>query len=270
VAHFSVRAMRWSIAYAMARPMQPHGGFWVKAPISMAGRAHVPCHCWRAYDYDPTGRLFLAHQRGVAYNVAEREWEQRLFPGLQHKGALHTLAEWTPHGLVMLSAAGAFIFDGKTEAWKALPWRGPRAGHCYGDGGSAVYDSTRDCLWIGMNRILKYDFETGTAAVVNRDTGRFPFTREPVYLPEADQVLLMRTRSNPDRVWKPAENAFYDVTLSWPDDKPPSFSWHSAMAYDPKLKLVFLNSMSRKAVYALRFDHKTAPMRKVPAKPAKP
>ncbi len=273
VAHFSVPGGFWTIGYHPDDPIervyatQP-------TPISFRNRVHVPIHAYKAYCYDPTVKKMLYFDR--AYDPLVREWVPAPYPGLSHRGPMHSHMESTPKGAVTISTQGLFRLDAQARAWKRLPWKGPNIRRIYCDGPCVCYDSRRDCLWLADDTaVVRYDFATGQAVKVPatrpKPLGKWMLWGEQVYLPDADLILLMRLFSKPDGAvanvaWSPADGKYYWVELAFVSgDKPVPFrknpfSWHDAIRYDPKLKLVLINNSSAQRVWVMRFDRKTAKM----------
>jgi len=281
VSHFSVLGGFWSIGYATDEPIervyasQP-------TPLSFRDRCHVPVHAYRAYMYDQTaGKMFYLDR---AYDPLVREWIPTPFPGLEHLGVMHSQMKATPAGVVCFSTKGLFRFDAKAGTFNKLPWTGPMPNSVdcsWCDGPCMTYDSKRDCLWIAQKEAMyKYDFATGVSEVItpvksNRPTGAdWLINIESAYLPDADLILAMKLAKRADGkvvnyAWNPQDNKFYWVELKYVDngkaveftDNP--FSWQEAMAYDPELKIVFLNNCSAYKVWALKFDRKTAKLTEI-------
>ncbi len=270
VAHFSVLGSCWTLGYHPDDPIevvyasQP-------TPISFHDRVHVPVHAYKAYCYDPTaGKM---HYFDRAYDPAVREWEPRAYPGLSHRGPMHSHVKPTPHGAVTFSDRGLFRFDAKAAQWVKLPWDGPNPGRIWCDGDSLFHDAKRDCLWLSdRSDVYRYDMATGKAEKVAvtkpKVIGQYTLWGEQVYLPGDDLVLLMRLFPRGgglgNVVWDPNDGKFYWADLKFVADdkevqfKSNPFSWHDALAYDPELKLVLLNNSSDQRVWAMRFDRKSA------------
>lgn len=273
VAHFSLRGGFWTIGY---HPDDPIDKVYASqpTPLSFNDRPHVPVHAYKAYCYDPTaGKMFYFDR---AYNPAVREWEPLPFPGLEHRGVMHSFMAPTPHGAVTYSEKGLFLFDAKAGRWNKLPWDGPPFGPIWCDGHALRYDSKRDCLWFANDKdIWRYDMATGKAAKLGitkpKALGQFIFWGEQVYLPDADLMLIMRLFKAPDGklrniAWDPSDSRFYWVDLRFEAKGKPvefkdnPFSWSDALAYDPTLNLVILNNSSDYKVWVLKFDRKAAKM----------
>ncbi|MGQ9662703.1 MAG: hypothetical protein ACUVWX_10275 [Kiritimatiellia bacterium] len=234
-------------------------------------------HAYKAYCYDYSAKKMLFFDR--AYDPAVREWEIRAYPGLQHSGVMHSHVEPTPLGAVCYSAKGLFRFNPQAGAWQKLPWEGPNPGSIWCDGDSLLYDSKRNCLWLAIKKdIYRYELSTGKAEKIAfkkpKVLGEFLFYGEEVYLSDADLVLIMNLFTRPDGTlsnvaWDPNDYSFYWIDLKFFDgekeirfQKNP-FSWHDALAYDPELKLVFLNNSSSQKVWALKFDKRTARLERI-------
>ncbi|HUT34265.1 MAG TPA: kelch repeat-containing protein [Planctomycetota bacterium] len=273
VAHFSLRGGCWTIGY---HPDDPIDKVYASqpTPLSFNDRVHVPVHAYKAYCYDATaGKMFYFDR---AYNPAVREWEPQPFPGLEHRGPMHSFMAPTPRGAVTYSEKGLFLFDAKAGKWQKLPWDGPAFGGIWCDGHGLRYDSKRDCLWFANDKdIWRYDLATGKAAKLGitkpKALGQFIFWGEQVYLPDADLILLMRLFQAPDGTlrniaWDPADSRFYWADLKFEAKGKPvafkdnPFSWSDALCYDPGLKLVVLNNSSDYKVWVLKFDRKAARM----------
>jgi len=276
VAHFSVLGCFWTIGY---HPDDPIETVYASqpTPVSFNDRAHVPVHAYKAYDYDPTaGKMFYFDR---AYNPAAREWEPAPFPGLEHKGTMHSFLAPTPQGMVTYSEKGLYRFDAKAGRWQKLPWNGPAFGGIWCDGHGLRYDAKRDCLWFANDKaIFRYDLATGKAEKLEvkkpKALGQFIFWGEEIYVPDADLILIMNLFKKPDgklsnAAWDPAENKFYWVALRFiENDKPvefkePPFSWSDALRYDPELKLAVLNNSSARKVWVLKFDRKSAGLEEI-------
>ncbi|MCY3018944.1 MAG: hypothetical protein NTW87_07950 [Planctomycetota bacterium] len=271
VAHFSVLGGFWTLGYHPDDPIEIIYAC-VPTPLSFSDRVHVPIHAYKAYCYDSSAGKMVYFDR--AYNPAVREWEPAPFPGLEHRGPMHSFMAPTPLGAVAYSDKGLFRFDAKAGRWQKLPWTGPAFGAIWCDGHALRYDSKRDCLWLANDKaIFRYDLATGKAEKLEvkkpKALGQFVLWGEEVYIPDADLILLMQLFKKPDGklgnvAWDPAENKFYWVDLKFVEnDKPvefkePPFSWSDALSYDAELKLVLLNNSSARKVWVMKLDRKTA------------
>jgi len=275
VAHFSVRGGFWTIGY---HPDDPIERVYATQPTSLSfnDRVHVPVHAYKAYCYDPTAKKMFYFNRG--YDPLVREWVPTPYPGLLHRGPMHSHMESTPEGAVCYSNKGLYRFNAGSGAWQKLPWKGPRIRRIWCDGTAVCYDSKRDCLWTADDSsIVRYDFATGQAKKVAarkpKAVGRWMLWGEQVYLPEADLILIMRLFRRPDGrpsnvVWSPVDGKYYWADLKFVSGGKPAklgrgFSWHDALAYDPALKVVLLNNSSARRVWVLKFDRKAARLEEI-------
>ena len=277
VAHFSLRGGCWTIGFHPDDPIeivyasQP-------TPVSFADRPHVPIHAYRAYCFDPTAEKMLFFD--LAYDLNAREWEPKVSPGLEHRGPMHSHMTATPHGAVTFSEKGLFRFDVKNATWRKLPWDGPKPAGIWCDGDGLCYDAKRDALWLSVGPdIYRYSFATNKGEKVPvrvpAGLGKYVFYGETAYLPDDDLILLMRRVRRPDGQWAnlvfdPAAAKFHwmNAKIVGPDGKEMAFKetpfgWDDALAYDPHLKLVVLNSSHLRNVFVLRFDRKRAGLEEV-------
>jgi Galactose oxidase, central domain len=271
VAHFSLLGGFWSIGF---HPDDPIERVYAVQPtfLSFNDRVHVPIHAYRAYCYDPTAKQMFYGNRG--YDPLVREWAPAPYPGLSWRGPMHSQMENTPQGAVTLSTKGLFRFNAKTSKWDKLPWEGEKAMSMWCDGSTLCYDSKRNCLWLaGRKKIVRYNIADGRAKKVAvskpKALGTWHLWSEQVYLPESDLLLLMRLFKKPDGsmsnlAWSPETGKYYWVKLSFSEKskevvfKKNTFSWHDALHYDTKLKLLVLNNSGARKVWILKFDSKTA------------
>lgn len=278
VAHYSVRGNCWTLGY---HPDDPIERVYASqpTPVSFNDRPHVPIHAYKAYCYDPTAQKMFYFDR--AYDPAVREWVPKAYPGLEHRGPMHSHMEPTPAGAITYSAQGMFRFDAKSEQWVKLPWNGPNPNDIWCDGDSLVYDSKRDCLWLAReNDIYRYDMATGNVVKSTpdkpRELGKYLFWGEEAYLPGPDLILLMKLFQKPDGefanvAWSPESGKFHWIDLKFVENgrelrfRNSSFSWHDALHYDPELDLVLLNNSSARKVWALKFDRGTAKLTEMDA-----
>jgi hypothetical protein len=223
-------------------------------------------HAYQAYEYSPGGKMCLLSN---VYDVRAREW-QKSSTGLQSKGYMRSMLEYTPHGAVCLSEAGLFKYDSAKNEWSALPWKGPKFGRAWCDGHALCYDYKRDCLWAAHSSIFKYDFKTGTAeklpvkppSVMGRGKKVYALWREQVHVPEADLILIMRPFKGPGGklnqvAWDPQTQKYFWTNLSYSDGKSRGHSWQDALAYDPDLKIVLMNHSKERKVWVLKLDRES-------------
>lgn len=277
VAHYSMRANRWTLGYPPDLPTEPTGGFYVKAALSFQDRPQIPVHAYQAYAYDPpSGKMFYLSR---AYDVAARQWDREPYPGLQSGGSMGTLLETTPQGVVALSQHGLFRFNAGTKAWEKLPWEGPAFGKAWCDGHALCYDAKRDGLWMANEEIFFYDLKSGRVekreATRPQRLGKWALWREQIHLPDADLILLMR-RFNAEKnvtgkfdsgtdahvAFDPASGKYYEVPLDFEGGMPRELSWSGALHYDSRLKMAILHD-GWSNVWVMKFDRATARMKEL-------
>lgn len=264
VAHYSVRANRWTLGYPPDQPTEPTGGFYVKASLSFRDRPQIPVHAYQAYAYDPpSANMFYLNR---AYNVAERQWHPDPYPGLQHGGAMRTLMETTPQGVVALSQHGLFRFNAAAESWEKLPWDGPAFGQAWCDGHALRYDAKRHGLWMANENIFFYDLASGQVEKLEttrpKRLGKWALWREQIHLPDADLILLMRRFDDAHVAFDPASKKYYEVRLAFEGGTPRELNWSAALHYDAKLGVALLHD-GHSGVWALKFDRKSAEMAEI-------
>ncbi len=276
VDHFSLLGGFWTIGYHPDDAIEPTYASQ-PVPLSFNDRMHVPMHAYNSYCYDPASKRMLYMDR--AYDPLVREWLSDGIPGLGPvtvgrgnwaEMTYHTFLEATPKGAVLWWDKGLFRYDAKANAWQKLPWTGATLGAPWCDGHAMVHDSKRDCLWLTSDKqIVRYDLASGAGTKVEfkkpKALGEFIFWRDAVHLPEADLILIMRLFQKPDGkfanvAWDPTDGKFYWLNLRFVENDKPvefkgaGFSWSSALAYDPELKLVALNNDSASKVWVMKFD----------------
>jgi len=215
---------------------------------------------------------------GRAYDVAARQWRPERIEIPFRGGVMHTAFEATPRGAVAWSEDGLFRFDAKKMAFVKLPIDGPMTPQPWCDGSAMCYDSKRDCLWLSARaEISRYDLATGkmTRLAVSPPAvlGGFALWREQAHLPEADLILLMRRFKIGDKpvniVFDPAAEKYFAVEVPFSDGKEYTFSWSSALHYDPALKVALLHAGANDGrVWALRLDRDTLKLTELPPREA--
>jgi hypothetical protein len=157
--------------------------------------------------------------------------------------------------------------DAATVAWKPLPLQGKLPPSSSDQHGQA-YDSKRDRLlcFHGTERasageVTAYDFKSGMARMLNpagKQKAALP-SREIVYLPEADLVLIQaHVKGKRWLAYDCANNAWLGLNLAGPDlIGKQVFNNSVGLLYDPNRKLVWALGQ-RSEVWVLRVDPKTA------------
>jgi hypothetical protein len=270
VGHFSLRAGCWTLAYWPDEPLNP-GSYMSWGGVTFQGRPAMPwAHAYQAYEYDPSGRMFLLAR---PYDVRARAWLPESAEGLVHGGQMRTMVEWTPHGVAVCGSKrrgpvlGLYLYDAEASRFRKRAWKGPNLNRVWCDGTAMCYDRTRDCLWLGNGEILRYDFKTGQARKVESTPPKMTLEREAVHIPGAD--LILQGGKYADAVWDPKTGKFLRLDLPWVVDgkmvKPPHLHWHAGIAYDPAFEAVLVNDLRNRRVWALRLDRGTAKLMEIEA-----
>ncbi|MFO7900594.1 MAG: kelch repeat-containing protein, partial [Planctomycetota bacterium] len=268
VCHFSIRGGCWTLAYWPDEPLNP-GSYMSWGGPTFQDRPAMPwAHAYQAYEYDPSGRMLLL---GRAYDVRARAWLPEPVEGLKHAGLMHSMVEWTPHGVVCYSkkrrgpVLGLYRYEAKSGAFKKQPWKGPTLARVWCDGTAMCYDRTRDCLWLSNGHVIRYDFKTGEARQVETTPAKMTLDREAVHIPGADLILQGGHRAT--AAWDPKTGDFLRLDLPWVVDakkvEVPNLHWHAGIAYDPQFEAVLINDLRNRRVWALRFDRDAAKLTEI-------
>lgn len=273
VAHYSVRGGFWTIGYHPDDPIEI--SYAVQPTLfSFRDRPHVPIHAYKSYAYDPILRKMVYLDR--VYDPVAREWEKEPLPGLEHRGSMNTHLRTTPNGIIAVSNKGFYRLDGANRQWVKLPHQGASVGSnmAWCDGPCMVTDTKRNCGWMFQDKkIFKYDFATGEISEVQFEkpaalTQWLVGGGEAVYVPKADLVISMGLAKREDDTfgtygWSPVDSQFYWLDIPFVEKdkkvefKSATFSWHDALAYDPVLDVVLLNSSNGQKIWALKLNEKT-------------
>jgi hypothetical protein len=208
------------------------------------------------------------------FDPAAGDWEKRVvanpFDGMMYQVRLCS----TPQGAVAWAnlltdrtSSGLWRMDATSLTWKPLPLTG-KLPQLSGDQHGLAYDSKRDRLlsFGGTDRdsagdVTAYDFKTGTAKPLNptgKQQAALP-SREAVYLPEADLVLIeAHVEGKRWLAYDCAKNAWQGAMLAGPDlIGKQVFNNSLGLMYDSNRKLVWALGQHSE-VWVLRFDPKTA------------
>ena len=181
----------------------------------------------------------------------------------------------TPGGAVVWAerrdrnGAGLWRLDAAARRWRALPLRGELPAQSPDHHGLA-YDSKRNRLLffsnLGQHKgdVAAYDFRTGKAQWLNaggKGTAAVP-SRETVYLPEADAVLVGAHVEVDGKLLWPlydcAKNAWWGAKLAGTDPVGKgSFNNSMGLMFDPGRQLVWAVGQNGH-LFVLRFDAKQA------------
>lgn len=253
VAHYSMRTATWSCGYGEEYPYA-NASFSAFYNQSFRNRPTIPTHLWDCVAFDEiTGKVVFCIRGGTwLYDPATRAWE---YPPLwEYGGGSKVNMTQTPSGVIYWDQNGRLsIFDAAKRVWSKLPMKG-QLGGAYCDTGGIIYDSKRDCLWMGHGAgLTKYDMKTGeVTADPPSAKPECAYMRGAVYLPELDMILTAGRQKNAEGA---IGNLAYDlekkkwVGLELPcSDQQPRVNDQAysdinlAVAYDPEFKVVILHT----------------------------
>src|SRR5262249_42019102 len=228
---------RWSLATASEQPLDNiYTNDQVVGQWSFQRRPWMTGHTYRGYAYDPVLKKMVWAGKGdltYIFDPAAGDWEPRTVKNIFNGGMYMVNLISTPQGVVAWSylstdrlSTGLWRMDATSLSWKPLPLSGklpPSASDQHG----AAYDSKRDRLlcFSGTERdsggeVTAYDFKTGTAKPLGptgKQKAALP-SRETVYIPEADMVLIAAQDAGKRwLVYDCAKNAWLSVKLAGPD-----------------------------------------------------
>ena len=278
VARYHPGIDRWSLATASEQPLEfiytndATPGQW-----SFQRRPWMSPHTYRSYGYDPVLKRMLFAGKGeqtYLFDPAGGDWESRTIRN-PFDGEIFTVTLCpTPQGVVAWAPlttdrteTGLWRMDAASRSWQALPLTGklpPQSPDRHG----LAYDSKRDRLlcFSGTNPdsggdVTAYDCKLGKAEPLSpagKHGAALP-SRESVYLPEADLVLV--EAQLPGKRWLAydcAKNAWLGVKFAGEDligDQ--AFNNSLGLSYDANRKLVWALGQ-RSEIWVLRFDLKNA------------
>ncbi|MHC4916320.1 MAG: kelch repeat-containing protein [Planctomycetota bacterium] len=258
VHHYSVKTGRWNLGYAPSHVLDAEQSNDGIVGTDFLGRPWQIGHPWGRYGYDPLSkRLVVTLRRTHTYDPVLRKWDGQSYDN--RGGNMGT----TPHGLMTAGREGRLHRFEMGKGWVPLKQTGKLPAVC-GYAGSFAYDSKRDRLLIIPRKppLYAYEFKTGKLSKLpNKNLERLAkfFTseqaREAVYLPGADMVLYSEGPEQFHLVYDTAKDTWRGVKIG-PGN---IVRGHHTNALIPDLKrgLVFAMTGSS-AVYAMRFDPKTA------------
>jgi hypothetical protein len=274
---------RWSLAAACELPLEfTYTNDQTPGQWSFQRRPWMTGHTYRSYCYDPVLKKMVFSAKGAftyLFDPAAGDWEKRTvanpFDGMMYQVRLCS----TPRGAVAWAnlltdrtASGLWRMDAATQMWKCLPLTGklPRMS---GDQHGLAYDPKRDRLLTfgGTDRdsggdVTAYDCKTGAAKPLGPGGKRqaaLP-SRETVYLPEADLVLIQaHVQGKRWLAYDCGKNAWLGVKFAGPDlIGKPVFNNSLGLLYDPRRRLVWALGQHSE-VWVLRFDSKTADVQRL-------
>ncbi|WP_425617222.1 kelch repeat-containing protein [Anatilimnocola sp. NA78] len=281
---YDIPTDRYSLAFAPELPIEfVYSNDQVHGEWSFQGNPWMTGHTYKATGYEPHSQTlaFAAHDYTYFFDAKTNKWSRtRQMCPFQPNMYAVTLAT-TAKGLVAWadwhgssSDGGLWLLEGDRREWRFLPrpQQGFQSLHeKSADRHGMAYDSKRDRLLffsaVGKQKgdVAAYDLKTGDNAWLNA-AGKeraAVSSRETIYLPEQDAVLIgARVKNADDKfcwLWYDCgKNAWFSVELAGADPiSKGEFNNSMGLMYDPARKLVWAVGQNSH-VHVLRLDLKQA------------
>jgi hypothetical protein len=271
---YSVKSDRWSIPFAPEMPLEfCSSNELVEGEWSFTGSPWMSGHTYKTTGYEPESRtmVFAAHRHSYFFDPVKGRWSRAEKPSPFRPNMYVITLAATRQGVVAWAEhvhadTALFLLDAETRTWSKLPLR-QKLPQVSADEHGVAYDSKRDrlLLFSGVDKnkgdVMAYDMKTGQAGWLNA-AGKAKAgerSRETVYLPEHDAVLIGKTigGAGSQPLWllyDCQKNAWFGVQLggAGPIGKDGSMVSLGLM-YDPGRKLVWAVDQTNR-VFVLRLD----------------
>jgi hypothetical protein len=278
---YDVETDRWSIPFAPEMPLEfCSSNELVPGEWSFAGNPWMSGHTYKTTGYEPESKtlVFAAHGYSYFFDPVQGRWSRAEKRSPFRANMYVTTLCTTPRGVVAWAEhapaeTGLFLLAAKTRTWGKLPLQGtlPRVS---ADEHGMAYDSKRDrlLLFSGVDAnkgdVTAYDMRTGEARWLGA-AGRSKAgvrSREAVYLPEHDAVLIGKTIAGADGepVWllyDCPKNSWLGVHLGGAGPIGKDGSMVSlALMYDASRKMVWALDQTNR-VFVVKLDPKAGLLR---------
>ena len=205
---YDVKTDRYSIPFAPEYPIEyVYSNDQVRGEWSFQGNPWMTGHTYKSTGYDPRLKalVFAPHEYTYFFDPPSGKWSRGTERNPYRADFYNVTVCATPQGAVVWAdrreggGAGLWRLDEGTRLWKPLPLSGVLPAKSPDQHGLA-YDSQRDrlLLFSGVDKnkgdVMAYDIASGIARWLNpagKMAGAVP-SRETVYLPDDDAVLLAR------------------------------------------------------------------------------
>jgi hypothetical protein len=276
---YDVRSDRWSIPFAPEYPIEyVYSNDQVHGEWSFRGNPWMTGHTYKATGYDPNLKalVFVPHEYTYFFDPQAGRWSRGPERNPYRPDFYLNTVCATPRGAVVWAdrreqeGAGLWRLAAASRRWKPLPLKGelpPKSPDHHG----LAYDAKRERLLffsdLGQTGgdVTAYDLRTGEVKRLGASgKGAVP-SRETVYLPEADAVLVgAHVEADGKPLWPLyacSENAWFGVELTGADPvgKGP-FNNSMGLMYDPGRKLVWAVGQNGD-LFVLRLDPSQAKVR---------
>jgi hypothetical protein len=275
---YDVRTDRWSIPFAPEYPIEyVYSNDQVHGEWSFRGNPWMTGHTYKATGYDPNLKtlVFVPHEYSYFFDPKVGKWSRSPERNPYRPNFYVNTVCATPQGAVVWAdlrqkdGAGLWRLDAAARRWKALPLKGklpPKSPDHHG----LAYDSKRNRLLffsdLGKTRgdVMAYDFRSGAAKWLNaagKEAAATP-SRETVYLPEADAVLVGgHVEAGGKLLWPHydcARNAWFGVEFAGTDPVGKrKFNNSMGLMYDPGRQLIWAIGQHGH-LFVLRFNRSQA------------
>jgi hypothetical protein len=275
---YDVQTDRWSIPFAPEYPVEyVYSNDQVHGEWSLGGNPWMTGHTYKATGYEPNLKalVFVPHEYCYFFDPKAGHWSRGPERNPYRPDFYVNTVCATPQGAVVWAdrrekeGAGLWRLEAESRRWKPLPLKGelpPKSPDHHG----LVYDTKRERLLffsdLGKTKgdVAAYDLRTSEATwlgALGKEAAAVP-SRETVYLPEADVVLVgAHVEADGKLLWPLydcAKNAWILAELMGADPvgKRP-FNNSMGLMYDPGRKVVWAVGQDDH-LFVLRFDLKDA------------
>ena len=280
---YNVKTDRWSIPFAPEMPLEfCSSNNLVPGEWSFTGSPWMSGHTYKTTGYEPESKTLIFAARGYSYffDPVQGCWSRAEKRSPFRENMYVTTLCTTPRGVVAWAEpkpgeTSLFLLAARTRTWSRLPLQGtlPRVS---ADEHGMVYDSKRDrlLLFSGVDRnkgdVMAYNLKTGEARWLGAaGKGQAGVrSRETVYLPEHDAVLIGKTITAADGaslwlLYDCRQNAWFGVTLAGTGPIGKDGSMVSlGLMYDPTRQLVWAVDQTNR-VFVLKFDPRAGLLKKL-------
>jgi hypothetical protein len=274
---YDVKTDRYTIPFAPEYPLEyVYSNDQVHGEWSFKGNPWMSGHTYKSTGYDPNLKclVFAAHEYSYFFDPKTGKWS-RSSERNPFRPNMYTVTICpTPQGAVVWAdhregAVGLWRLDADTRTWTALPLKGTLPAKSPDLHGMA-YDSRRNRLLYFSNAdknkgdVAAYDFKSGATKWLNaagKEAAAVP-SREAIYLPELDAVLLGARVTRDDKLlwvlYDCGKNGWFGLELPGADPTGKgtagnSFNNSMGLMYDPNRKLLWAVGQNSH-VHVLRLD----------------
>jgi hypothetical protein len=279
---YDVKTDRYTIPFAPEYPLEfVYSNDQVRGEWSFKKNPWMTGHTYKSTGYDPNLKalVFAPHDYTYFFDPKTSAWSRGPERNPYQANFYVVTVCATPQGAVVWAnhrqggAPGLWRLDAETKAWQPLPLKGEMP-QTSADHHGMAYDAKRDRLLLfsdlGKNKgdVLAYDFKSGTTRWLNaagKDSALAP-SRETIYIPEADAVLIGAHLKDAAAwpMYDCAANAWVGVELKGADPVgKKAFNNSMGLMYDPNRRLIWAVGQ-HSHVHVLKLDLQTASPRKLP------